>query len=133
MHTTASDAASIPAPTTGNRANPIALIVLCATLLPQAAAAAEPRPLWGYGVRGCADYLLACKAEEAGDAAEYQRYEDWLTGFISGLNLATGGDVLQGSGIESAMRRTRARCAGHRDEDFFNATMDFVRALTSLR
>ena len=111
---------------------PSFVAILCGSLLLPAASAAE-RPLWGYGVRSCGDYLLACEAEEAGDAAEFQRYEDWLTGFITGLNLATGEDALRGSGIESAMRRTRAHCKGHKDDDFFNATMDFVRSLSSLK
>jgi hypothetical protein len=118
---------------TMHQPNPAARAVLCATLLLAVAASAEERPLWGYGVRGCADVLLAFDAKDAGDAAEFQRYEDWLTGFISGLNLATGEDVLRGSGIESAMRRNRAYCKGNKDQDFFNATMDFVRSLTSLK
>jgi len=111
--------------------NPTVIVALCSGLLLPATSMAEP-PLWGYGVRSCGNYLAACDAEEAGDAAEFQRYEDWLTGFITGLNLATGEDALRGSGIESAMRRTRAHCKGHKDDDFFNATMDFVRSLSSL-
>jgi hypothetical protein len=107
-------------------------LVLSALLAAPGAVIAD-RPLWGYGVRSCADYLRAYEAEQAGDALEYQRYEDWLTGFVSGLNLATGEDVLRGSGIESAMRRTRDHCQGHQDDDFFNATMDFVRTLSSLK
>ena len=113
-------------------ARPTVVAALCSSLLFSVASAAEPQ-LWGYGVRSCGDYLLACDAEEAGDAAEFQRYEDWLTGFITGLNLATGEDALRGSGIESAMRRTRAHCKGHKDDDFFNASMDFVRSLSSLK
>ena len=116
-----------------NQPNPAARAALCATLLLCTAATAEERTLWGYGVRGCADYLLAFDAKDAGDAAEFQRYEDWLTGFISGLNLATGEDVLRGSGIETAMRRNQAHCKGNKDQDFFNATMDFVRSLASLK
>jgi hypothetical protein len=106
---------------------------LACTMLfqPQLAKAAE-QTLWGYGVRSCDSYLEADTAREAGDASEFQRYEDWLTGFISGLNLATGEDVLRGSGIESAMRRAGAYCKGNPDSDFFNATMDFVRMLTSI-
>lgn len=106
---------------------PVLLLTACAT------AHAEDQPLWGYGVRSCASYLEACGQEEQGDAAEFQRFEDWLTGFISGLNLATGDDVLRGSGIESAMRRTRAYCEREPNEDFFNASMDFVRALSGLK
>jgi len=120
-----------------NRPNPAALAALFATLLSALAlpstGIADERPLWGYGVRSCNAYLQAYDAEDAGDAAEYQRYEDWLTGFISGLNLATGEDMLRGAGIEPAMRRTRAHCKGNKDDDFFNATMDFVRSLTSLK
>jgi hypothetical protein len=108
--------------------------LLIAALLSGPASADEktPQTLWGYGVRACADYVAACVQDDAGDPAELQRYEDWLTGFISGLNLATGEDMLRGSGIESAMRRTRAFCERKPEQDFFNASMDFVRALNDL-
>jgi len=95
--------------------------------------AAENPVLWGYGVRGCADFTAAAKQAEAGDFAEYQRYEDWLTGFVSGLNLALGTDALSGSGIDSAMRHTREECGKHPSDDFFNAAMRFVRTLSTLR
>lgn len=108
---------------------------LLIALLSSATAQAQTesaRTLWGYGVRSCADYVAACEQDDAGDAAEFQRYEDWLTGFISGLNLATGEDMLGGSGIGSAMRRTRAFCERKPDHDFFNASMDFVRTLQGI-
>jgi len=105
--------------------------VLLALCLSATAPAAE-RNLWGYGVRGCDAYLTAVKDADAGNAAELTRYEDWLTGFISALNLALGEDVLRGSGLEAAMRRTRDYCAKHGDKDFFNAAMDHVRGLSSL-
>jgi hypothetical protein len=93
------------------------------------------QPLWGYGVRSCNAFVAAAEAQDRGDAAEYQRYEDWLTGFISGINLAIGEDALAGSGIETAMRRTRSYCEreGEGDQDFFNAAMELVRSLRSLR
>ncbi len=93
------------------------------------------QPLWGYGVRSCDNFLAAVKARDEGEAAEYQRYEDWLTGFISGLNLAIGEDTLAGSGIETAMRRTQSACErpGEGGKDFFNAAMALVRSLRSLR
>jgi hypothetical protein len=84
-------------------------------------------------VRGCDHYLDAYAAAEAGHAAEFQRYEDWLTGFISGLNLALDEDVLRGSGIESAMRRTRSHCQGNPQDDFFTAVMDLIRLLRAFR
>jgi hypothetical protein len=108
------------------------LTLLCALAFNGAAAAPTPQ-LWGYGVRSCANYLAACETADAGNAAEYQRYEDWLTGFVSGLNLALDEDVLSGSGIETAMRRTRAHCEGNPEDDFFAAAMDLVRLLSALR
>ena len=112
---------------------PAAAALACALLLQWAPVGATEQPLWGYGVRGCNRYLAADAAREAGDAAEFQRYEDWLTGFVSGLNLATGDDVLRGSSIESAMGRTLAFCKDKPDSDFFNAAMDFVRTLSSIK
>lgn len=96
----------------------------------------ERPPLWGYGIKQCEDFLAVAEGSaEATDemVREYRRYEDWLTGFISGLDLATGMDVLRGADIETAMRRIRAYCGGHLEEDFFTATMDLVRMLGSLR
>lgn len=98
------------------------------------AAHSAPKPeLWGYGVRSCADYLRAYEATESAKPTDYQRYEDWLTGFISGLNLALGEDVLNGSGITAAMERAREHCEGNPGDDFFTATMGLVRQLSSLR
>jgi hypothetical protein len=97
------------------------------------APAAGAQPLWGYGVRGCEAYLEAAASADAGDAAELQRYEDWLTGFVSGLNLAVGEDVLRGSGLDKAMRATRNHCRDNGEQDFFNAAMEHVRSLTRRR
>jgi|GEM_PF-857993 hypothetical protein len=93
-------------------------------------------PLWGLGVKGCDAFLATAEGWDRGvdnDIADYSRYQDWLSGFVSALNLATGDDVLRGAGIEGAMRQVRAYCRAHRDADFFNATMGFVRSLSSLR
>ncbi len=96
------------------------------------ALALNPR-LWGYGVRSCSDYEQASAAADAGNPAEYQRYQDWITGFVSGLNLALDEDVLSGSGIETLMRRTLSHCKAYPSEDLFTATMNLVRLLSSLR
>jgi hypothetical protein len=93
---------------------------------PTANSASTPE-LWGYGVRGCADYISAYEATESGKPTDYQRYEDWLTGFISGLNLALDYDVLNGAGIATAMQRAHAHCVGNPGDDFFTATMTLVR------
>ena len=98
--------------------------------------AGEMPPLWGYGVKSCDDYAAAWSGREEGVdtwIGEYRRYEDWLTGFVSGMNLATGQDVLVGVEIESAMRRVHLYCDEHRKEDFFTATMDLVRLLSKLK
>jgi len=93
-------------------------------------------PLWGYGVKSCDAFLLAAQGWDAGgerESIEYRRYQDWLTGLVSGLNLATGKDVLRGADIDTAMTRIRAHCGGHPKDDFFTATMDLVRMLSGLR
>lgn len=97
----------------------------------QSALALKPT-LWGYGVRSCAAYERASAADD-GDTAEYQRYEDWVTGFVSGLNLALDEDVLSGSGIETLMRRTLSHCKANPEDDVFTASMEVVRLLSSLR
>ena len=107
--------------------------LLVGALLVACAAPAAEQPLWGYGVRGCDAYLAAVTDADAGDAAELQRYEDWLTGFVSALNLALGEDVLRGSGLDAAMRGTRDYCRENGGKDFFNAAMDHLRGLSSLR
>jgi len=112
-----------------------ACVLLAATMLALSAGVARAEkmpPLWGYGVKTCTQYLRAAEGGEV-TLAEYGRYEDWLTGFISGLNLATGNDVLKGADIDSAMRRIRAHCGGNKKDDFFTATMDLVRMLSGLR
>jgi len=93
-------------------------------------------PLWGYGVKSCDDYAAAWNGRLEGveaEIGEYRRYEDWLTGFVSGMNLATGQDVFVGVEIDSAMRRIHLYCDEHRKEDFFTATMDLVRLLSKLK
>lgn len=110
-------------------------------LLPLFLLAAEPAaskmpPLWGYGVKGCDAYVAAWNGREQGaeeQIAEYRRFEDWLAGYVSGLNLATGQDVLVGVTVESAMRRIHMYCDDHYKEDFFTATMDLVRMLSQLK
>ncbi len=96
---------------------------LLALPTPQAA----EQTLWGYGVRPCEAYLAALSAAQSGHAGELTRYEDWLTGFVSALSLALGEDVLRDAELTAAMRGVRAACEDDRDQDFFNATMDFIR------
>jgi len=56
-----------------------------------------------------------------------------LTGLVTGLSLATGSDVLRGVDVKGAMRRIQVYCDEHPTEDFFIASMDLVRTLSSLR
>lgn len=112
------------------------LLAMLALLAAAPVAGDKPPPLWGYGVKTCDELLIAAQGADAGEArggGEYRRYQDWLTGFVSGLNLATGRDVLRGAGIEDAMGRIRAHCGGNPKDDFFTATMDLVRMLSGLR
>ena len=113
-----------------------ALFPVLGLLFAAGAQAAKMPPLWGYGIKSCDHYAAAWSGREEGvegEIAEYRRYEDWLAGFVSGVNLATGQDVLVGVTIESAMRRIHLYCDEHRKEDFFNASMDLVRLLSQLK
>lgn len=116
----------------GWRTLPAAAAALLLALHAAPAATAE-QVLWGYGVRGCDDYVAAAKAADDGAAGELGRFEDWLAGFVSGLNLALGEDVLRGSGLGTALNAAREYCAENTGQDFFNAAMDHVRNLASLR
>ena len=122
----------------GPASSPVLSLMLAVMLMGMATGAQAEKlpPLWGYRIKSCDDFLKAAESDaEGGDlmALEYGRYEDWLTGFISGLNLSTGKDVLRGADIENALGRIHAYCKGHRREDFFTATMDLVRMLSGLR
>ena len=92
--------------------------------------------VWGYGTKSCSSFVAAYKAKETGDQDkvwEYFRYRDWLTGYISGLTMATGIDVMQGVDPKSAMRRINLICEEDLGKDFFGATMEFLKVIGSSR
>ena len=114
----------------------VGMVLAAGVLLPAVGWADEKPALFGYGVKSCDDFIKAWDEREKGidqGIAEYRRYEDWLAGFVSGLNLATGQDVLRGAQIEGAMRRAQVHCDNKRKDDFFTATMDLVKMLSQLR
>lgn len=104
-----------------------------ASLAPGSGAwAAGMPPLWGYGVKSCASFLEVAPAAGTPVAVtgeEYLRYREWLAGLISGLNLATGADVLRGAELDAALTRVQANCKETPSDDFFNASMRLVQAL----
>lgn len=104
------------------------ILLLGLTLLGQAGAA----PLLGHGARSCEDYLTTWRGwdkNQAKEVAEMYRYEDWLAGFVSGLNLTTNDDQLLGLGVDSVLRRNQIYCDEHPKDDFVTATMAFIRSL----
>lgn len=101
-----------------------------------AASAVGGPSLWGYGVKPCGAYVAAAPGEGVPDAvggADYTRYREWLAGLVSGLNLATGRDVLAGADLEAALSRIRAYCRDRPDEDFFNSSMALIRSLGQVK
>jgi hypothetical protein len=92
--------------------------------------AAEGPILWGYGVKGCRD-LVAAAPTGGMDTVnpEGARYREWLAGLVTGLNLATGMDVLKGAELEAAFSRIRAHCEAHPEDDFFNASLALLKSL----
>lgn len=110
------------------------LFVFLFTACLNAMAVDRPQVL-GYGVQSCRDYTLAFKEWEKGSEeyiAQYLRYRGWLAGLATGLSLATGLDVLKGVELDGAMRRIQVYCDDEPDDDFFNASMRLIRALSSL-
>ncbi len=96
---------------------------------------AEPAQVLGYGVKPCEAYLEAYEGWDAGledKIEQYLHYRDWLTGFVSGLNLAMGKDALRGVEIPGAMRRIQLYCDEHRTDDFFTASMSLIKLLSKL-
>ncbi len=92
--------------------------------------------VWGYGTKSCSSYVAAYKEKETGNQDkvwEYFRFRDWLTGYISGLTMATGIDVMQGVDPKSAMRRIHLICEEDLGKDFFGATMEFLRVIGTNR
>ncbi len=115
-------------------------MVLCSAAPLLAAEPANLAPgvpaLWGYGMKSCGEFLAAAPPDAlslplAGE--EYRRYQEWLAGLVTGLNLTTGRDVLRDAELTAAMVRIRALCAAHPDDDFFNASVRLIRALGQLK
>lgn len=96
------------------------------------AARAEPAPvLWGYGGQSCARVVQASDGLERGNEAEivdYGRFQEWVAGFVSGINLASGRDVLNGMALSVAMQRIEAECREDPRRDLFSAATALVRA-----
>ncbi len=108
------------------------LLLLLAVTIP---VRADKLELLGYGVRSCEHYLQTYVGWEKGDAkdiVEYYRYQDWLTGFVSGLSLATSDDQLRGVSVDGAMRRNRIHCQENLNDDFFKATITLLKDLKKI-
>ncbi len=88
--------------------------------------------LWASGVKPCSDFLAIAPPDvtvQAIGGESYRHYREWLAGLVTGLNLATGRDVLKGADLDAAMIRIRANCERNPREDFFNASMRLFNAL----
>ena len=110
-------------------------LLLILLVLPLASAKAEKPQLLGYGVKPCEAYLVAYEGWDLGQEEhieQYLHFRDWLTGFVSGLSLATGEDALRGVEIPGAMRRIQLHCDEHPTIDFFTAAMSLIQVLNKL-
>lgn len=110
-----------------------ATIGLTMALAPVTRDAAAAPILWGYGVKTCAQFLDAAPGTGAPSSIasdEFTRFREWLAGLVSGLNLASGSDVLAGAQLEAALARVRSQCAEQPNQDFFNASIQTIKALS---
>lgn len=101
---------------------------------PHGAGAADAGGLMGMGVRSCDDFGLADVSAGRGDdlgILTLRRYEDWTAGFVSGLNLAAGRDLLRNVPFAGFMRRVAQHCADHPRDDVFTAVNTLLRQLNA--
>lgn len=111
------------------------ILLLALLQLSLTTANAAPSQLLGYGVKPCKAYLEAYDGWESGleeQIEQYLHYRDWLAGFVSGLNLAMGEDVLHGIEVAGAMRRIQLYCDEHPTKDFFTASVSLIKLLSNL-
>ena len=108
--------------------------VAVALVWPQGVRAAETGGLIGMGVKSCDDLSLAEVSASRGDdlgILALRRYEDWAAGFVSGLNLAAGRDLLTNVPFNGFMRRVAQHCADHPGDDVFTAVNALLRQLNT--
>lgn len=104
----------------------------CLALLHLNQGQAQAAPLLGYGAKTCEEFLATWRGwdkNQAKEVADMYRYEDWLAGFVSGLNFMTRDDQLLGLGVDSVLRRNQIYCDEHPKDDFVTATMAFIKSL----
>ena len=90
--------------------------------------------LIGMGVKSCDDLSLADVSAGRGDdlgVLALRRYEDWAAGFVSGLSLAAGRDLLRNVPFGGFMRRVSQHCADHPRDDVFTAVNSLLRQLNA--
>ena len=98
------------------------------------AAAADAGGLIGVGVKSCDDLTVAEVSAKRGDdlgVLALRRYEDWAGGFVSGLNLAAGRDLLRNVPFAGFMRRVIQHCGDHPRDDVFTAVNGVLRQLNA--
>lgn len=98
------------------------------------ARAADAGGLMGVGVKSCDDLTVAEVSARRGDdlgVLALRRYEDWAAGFVSGLNLAAGRDLLRNVPFPGLMRRVVQHCGDHPRDDVFTAVNGVLRQLNA--
>jgi len=94
-----------------------------------------PPLVWGYGNRRCSEYLLIYPAPNQPQredlVAEYQSTREWVSGFATGLSLATGMDILHGGNVDEVMERLFTQCGTQISNDLFNVALGVFRAMST--
>jgi hypothetical protein len=98
------------------------------------APAADAGGLVGMGVKSCDDLSLAEVSAKRGDdlgILALRRYEDWTAGFVSGLNLAAGRDLMRNVPLGGLMRRVAQHCGDYPRDDVFTAVNGVLKQLNA--
>lgn len=98
------------------------------------ARAADVGGLIGVGVKYCDDLNVAAASAKRGEdlgVLDLRRYDDWAAGFVSGLNLAAGRDLLRNVPFAGFMRRVAQHCGDHPRDDVFTAVNGVLKQLNA--
>ena len=110
------------------------VLVVAALCIAPTTRAEDAGGLIGMGVRACDDLSLAEVSAGRGDdlgVIALRRYEDWAAGFVSGLSLAAGRDLLRNVPFAGFVRRVGQHCADHPRDDVFTAVNKILRDLNA--
>jgi len=91
---------------------------------------AKSPQLYGYGLKTCDHYrttFLIAQQTPKIQNSDLMAYQNWLDGFISALNLATGRAVLVNMEWSEVSKKLALQCEDKRFPEFIDAVRSLIR------